>query len=143
MKFDQDLESEDAVHTAVVREEDGGYVAECPEVGTVSQGDTLYEALDNLKAATELYLDTAARNESDHTIPCDRGPLCPHCEIDRLRNRERLWQGAARAASMLKGEIEGLHEEEVDLECSDGFLALVSALTAARAAGLTWEEKTT
>ena len=33
------------------------YVAECPEVGTVSQGRTLDEALANLKEATELYLE--------------------------------------------------------------------------------------
>lgn len=33
------------------------YVAECPEVGTVSQGATVEEAVDNLREATELYLD--------------------------------------------------------------------------------------
>lgn len=33
------------------------YVAECPEVGTVSQGHTLEEAVKNLKEATELYLE--------------------------------------------------------------------------------------
>ena len=32
-------------------------VAECPEVGTVSQGNTIEEALTNLKEATELYLE--------------------------------------------------------------------------------------
>ena len=33
------------------------YVADCPEVGTVSQGKTIEEALANLKEATELYLE--------------------------------------------------------------------------------------
>ncbi|MCK5660635.1 MAG: type II toxin-antitoxin system HicB family antitoxin [Methanosarcinales archaeon] len=33
------------------------YVAECPEVGTVSQGNTIEEAVENLKEATELYLE--------------------------------------------------------------------------------------
>ena len=33
------------------------YVAECPEVGTVSQGETVEEAVANLKEATELYLE--------------------------------------------------------------------------------------
>jgi len=33
------------------------YVSECPEVGTVSQGATVEEALANLKEATELYLE--------------------------------------------------------------------------------------
>ena len=33
-------------------------VAECPEIGTASQGKTEAEALDNLREATELYLET-------------------------------------------------------------------------------------
>jgi len=33
------------------------YVAECPQVGTVSQGETIEQALENLKEATELYLE--------------------------------------------------------------------------------------
>jgi predicted RNase H-like HicB family nuclease len=32
-------------------------VAECPEVGTASQGTTIAEAISNLKEATELYLE--------------------------------------------------------------------------------------
>lgn len=43
--------------TAVVHKEGRWYVAECPEVGTVSQGRTLEKALENLKEATELYLE--------------------------------------------------------------------------------------
>jgi predicted RNase H-like HicB family nuclease len=43
--------------TAVLRKEDNLYVAECPEVGTVSQGTTVEEAVANLKEATELYLE--------------------------------------------------------------------------------------
>ena len=43
--------------TAVLHKEDDMYVAECPEVGTVSQGYSLEEALANLKEATELYLE--------------------------------------------------------------------------------------
>ncbi len=42
---------------AVLHKEDGLYVAECPEVGTVSQGYTIEEAIANLKEATELYLE--------------------------------------------------------------------------------------
>ena len=38
-------------------DEEGVYVAECPEVGTASQGDTVEEALTNLREATELYLE--------------------------------------------------------------------------------------
>ena len=43
--------------TAVLHREEDTYVAECPEVGTVSQGATVEEALPNLKEATELYLE--------------------------------------------------------------------------------------
>jgi predicted RNase H-like HicB family nuclease len=43
--------------TAVIHKEDDLYVAECPDVGTVSQGYTIEEAIANLKEATELYLE--------------------------------------------------------------------------------------
>jgi len=43
--------------SAVLHKEDDLYVAECPEVGTVSQGYTIEEAVANLKEATELYLE--------------------------------------------------------------------------------------
>ena len=43
--------------TAVVHREGGLYVAECPEVGTVSQGPSIEEAVANLQEATELYLE--------------------------------------------------------------------------------------
>ena len=43
--------------TAVIHKEVDLYVAECPETGTVSQGCTIEEALDNLREATELYLE--------------------------------------------------------------------------------------
>ncbi len=43
--------------TAIIQKEEDMYVAECPEVGTVSQGSTVDEAVANLKEATELYLE--------------------------------------------------------------------------------------
>jgi predicted RNase H-like HicB family nuclease len=43
--------------TAVLHKDEDLYVAECPEVGTVSQGYTVEEAVANLKEATELYLE--------------------------------------------------------------------------------------
>jgi predicted RNase H-like HicB family nuclease len=36
---------------------EGGYIAFNPETGTTTQGETLEEALANLREATELYLD--------------------------------------------------------------------------------------
>ena len=52
--------------TAMLHREGDIYVAECPEVGTVSQGFTIDEAIANLKEATELYLE-----ESEY-IPTSR-----------------------------------------------------------------------
>jgi len=43
--------------TAVIHKEEDLYVAECPEIGTVSQGHSFEEAVANLKEATELYLE--------------------------------------------------------------------------------------
>ena len=43
--------------TAIIQKEEDLYIAKCPEVGTVSQGRTIEEALANLKEATELYLE--------------------------------------------------------------------------------------
>ncbi len=43
--------------SAVIHKEEDMYVASCPEIGTVSQGYTVEEALKNLKEATELYLE--------------------------------------------------------------------------------------
>ncbi|MGI9104334.1 MAG: type II toxin-antitoxin system HicB family antitoxin [Terriglobales bacterium] len=43
--------------TAVVHQEENLFVAECPEIGTVSQGKSVEEAVANLKEATELYLE--------------------------------------------------------------------------------------
>jgi predicted RNase H-like HicB family nuclease len=44
-------------YTAVIFKEDDLFVAECPEVGTVSQGHSIEEAVENLKEATELYAE--------------------------------------------------------------------------------------
>ncbi len=43
--------------TAVLHKEEDMYVATCPEIGTVSQGETIEIAIKNLKEATELYLE--------------------------------------------------------------------------------------
>ncbi len=37
--------------------EEGGYTAINPETGTTTQGETIPEAIANLKEATELYLE--------------------------------------------------------------------------------------
>ena len=43
--------------TVVVYKEDDMYIAECPEVGTVDQGETIEKAVSGLKEATKLYLE--------------------------------------------------------------------------------------
>jgi predicted RNase H-like HicB family nuclease len=50
--------------TAILYWEDDVYVAECPEVGTASQGETIEEAIANLQEATELYLEEFPLSEN-------------------------------------------------------------------------------
>ena len=54
--------------TAVLFKEEDLYVAECPEIGTTSQGKSIEEALVNLKEATELYLEEFPPPESTHPL---------------------------------------------------------------------------
>ncbi|MCK4353142.1 type II toxin-antitoxin system HicB family antitoxin [candidate division WOR-3 bacterium] len=45
--------------TSVIWKEEIGYVSKCPELGVASAGNTVEEALKNLKEAVELYLENA------------------------------------------------------------------------------------
>lgn len=56
------------VFTAVVHKEEDAYVANCPEVGTVSQGSTVEDAVANLKEATEAYLEEFPFEKKAHPI---------------------------------------------------------------------------
>lgn len=56
------------IFSAVLRKEEDMFIAECPEVGTISQGKNIEEALINLKEATELYLDEFPISEGDKPI---------------------------------------------------------------------------
>lgn len=49
--------------TAVLRREEGDYVALNPELDIASQGSTREEALLNLQEAVELFLECASPNE--------------------------------------------------------------------------------
>jgi predicted RNase H-like HicB family nuclease len=44
-------------HAAMVHQEGDLFVADCPDIGTASQGCTIAEAVANLKEATELHLE--------------------------------------------------------------------------------------
>lgn len=54
--------------TAIIHKEEDLFVAECPEVGTVSQGYTLEEAIANLREATELYLEEFSIPQTDRSF---------------------------------------------------------------------------
>ncbi|OPX76344.1 MAG: hypothetical protein A4E44_00705 [Methanosaeta sp. PtaB.Bin018] len=54
--------------TAVIHKEEDMYVADCPEIGTASQGRTIEEAVANLKEATELYLEDFPLESSARSI---------------------------------------------------------------------------
>ncbi len=54
--------------TAVIHREEDMYVAECPEVGTASQGKSIEEAVKNLKEATELYLEEFPMEGKERSI---------------------------------------------------------------------------
>ncbi len=49
--------------SVVVNPEDDGYVSLCPEMDIASQGDTIEEALANLKEALEGFFETASAEE--------------------------------------------------------------------------------
>lgn len=46
--------------TTIIYKEEDMYIAECPEIGTVDQGETIEEAIENLKEATKLYLEESS-----------------------------------------------------------------------------------
>ncbi|MCH7763912.1 MAG: type II toxin-antitoxin system HicB family antitoxin [Candidatus Marinimicrobia bacterium] len=55
-------------YTAIIHRENDWYVSECPEVGTASQGRTIEESIDNLREATELYLEEFPKEPYQHSL---------------------------------------------------------------------------
>ena len=55
--------------TTMLHHEAPWWVANCPEVGTVSQGRTIDEAVANLKEATELYLEEFGLSSTGNSHP--------------------------------------------------------------------------
>jgi predicted RNase H-like HicB family nuclease len=49
--------------SAVLNPEDSGYVALCPELDIAGKGESIDEALANLKEAVEGFFETASSNE--------------------------------------------------------------------------------
>ena len=48
--------------------EEGGYIALNPETGTTTQGESVEEALKNLKEATELFLGEFPSHQMPHPV---------------------------------------------------------------------------
>ena len=50
--------------SAIIEQDEHGYYAYCPELkGCHTQGDSIEEAIENLKEAAELYLETLSPEE--------------------------------------------------------------------------------
>lgn len=49
--------------TVIIEGEGSGYVAICPDLDVVSQGDSVSEARDNIKEALELFFEAATPEE--------------------------------------------------------------------------------
>ncbi len=57
--------------TAIIRAENKGFVALCPEVDVASQGETVEEARSNLVEALELFFECASESEIQDRLQDD------------------------------------------------------------------------
>jgi predicted RNase H-like HicB family nuclease len=65
--------------SAVITEEDDGYVSLCTELDIASQGDSIEEAIANLKEAVEGFFETASPEEIKQRLK--KPSLFTHIEI--------------------------------------------------------------
>jgi predicted RNase H-like HicB family nuclease len=65
--------------SAVLNQEDGGYVSLCTELDIASQGETIEEALSNLKEAVEGFFETASPEEIKERLK--KPSLFTHIEV--------------------------------------------------------------
>ena len=56
------------VLTAIIHKEDDWFVAECPEIGTASQGKCVEKALAHLREAAEAHLEEFPQQPVMHRI---------------------------------------------------------------------------
>ncbi len=56
------------IFSVIVEKEKNWYVALCPELDIASQGKTIENAVDNLKEAVKLYLETASKEEIEESM---------------------------------------------------------------------------
>lgn len=62
-------------------------MAQCPEVGTASQGETIEEAVANLQEATELYLEEFPLQQTFRPIMTTFEVVAHACAAAHLRRR--------------------------------------------------------
>lgn len=68
--------------TAIIEGDKEGYYAYCPELkGCQTQGNTVEEALSNLREAAELYLETLSTEELDSLTSGPRTILSTSLEV--------------------------------------------------------------
>jgi predicted RNase H-like HicB family nuclease len=66
--------------TVIIYKEDDMYIAECPEVGTVDQGETIKQAIAGLKETTRLYLEEFPLSTRTHLKICKKLPTIHVCQ---------------------------------------------------------------
>ncbi len=62
-EFTQQMPTIKEKFTVIIQKEDDGYVSLYPELDIASQGDTIEQAIDNLKEAIELFFECASPSE--------------------------------------------------------------------------------
>ena len=68
--------------TAIIEGDKDGYYAYCPELkGCQTQGDTVEQALANLREAAELYLETLSPDELESLAPGSKTILSTSLEV--------------------------------------------------------------
>jgi len=118
--------------TAVIYKEEDLYVAECPKVGTVSQGYTIEKAVANLKEATELYLE-------EFPLPQVTRRFLSYCSkwvctvLRSARVTHVLWPGTAGSQTQLEQKTdEGLSPRCTRLRRVSGRETIVDELEGER-----------
>ena len=78
--------------TAVIEREGEGYVATCPEVDVVSQGNTVEEARLNLLEAVEGFFEVASPSEIRRRLKKQTYvmPIMPTAPVAKVRQVARL-----------------------------------------------------
>lgn len=78
--------------TAMIEREGEGYVATCPEVDVVSQGNTVEEARFNLLEAVEGFFEVASPSEIRRRLKKQTYimPIMPAAPITKVRQAARL-----------------------------------------------------